>query len=401
MVPKGPGINIIHSTLPKRAGGVVRCDVAAILGFMPREHWPEGAKPGDFVVLELHRAAELLDHPRRRLFDAPSQQAARCFFENGGLICHLFSVCLESPADLRDGAVVLSDLLDRLRVEEELGLLACPAAAYWPCRINHLGRVESDADPLYDVLLGHCLEMTSRFLVLDAPRGLHGQALEGWVEALRERDKPSRSFGAIYYPWIRKGEDLIPPSGAVLGAFAKTEREHEPYGVVWSPANISLAGVGNPEIRLDWMEARELASAGINPLVLQPRRGLVIFGARTLSKRKEWEFINSRRVVSMIAEQLRRDNEWAVFEPNDKELWRLLERDIDFRLSEFWEKGVLAGQRAGEEYWVRCDAETNGRSDRENGMVNVLVRLRPVTTTEQISIELVLGDRTEVRTGGS
>ena len=62
---------------------------------------------------------------------------------------------------------------------------------------------------------------------------------------------------------------------------------------------------------------------------------------------------------------------------------------------------MLAGEREGEEYWVRCDNETNPKNDRQLGRVNVLVRVRPVTTTEQIAIELVLGDRTEIRTGGS
>jgi len=401
MVPKGPGISIIHSTLPRRGSGFVRCDVAGILGFVPRERWPDGAKAGDFVVLELRRAGQLLDEPRAQLFDNPSRRAARCFFENGGLKCHLFAVCLESPADLRRDALVLGDLMDRLRVEEEISLLACPAAAWWPCRLTPDNTVESDADRLYDLLLAHCQEMTNRFLVIDAPRGVHGAALVTWVNALRDRDPPTRSYGAVYYPWVRQGEELIPPSGALLGTFARVEREHDPNGVVWSPANVPLTNVGNPEVRLTWAEGREMALTGLNPLLLQPGRGLIIFGARTLSRQPEWEFINSRRVVSMLAEQLRRDNEWAVFESNDQDLWRVLARDIDIRLSEFWERGVLAGDRAGEEYWVRCDDETNPKNERQLGRVNVLVRVRPVTTTEQISIELVLGDRTEIRTGGS
>ncbi len=430
----------------------MRCDVAAFIGFITRERWPQGARTGDFVTLQLRRPGPLLEyrvqdlfpengpppvdagdfvstlHQEQQdllmdqtlgdLFDPATVFAARRFFENGGLSCHLFAVCIESPADLRvsgrgDGREKkiyehLHYLLDHLRVEEDISLLAAPCVAWWPCRLERReeagglrDRVVSDADGLYDVLLAHCQEMTNRFLVIDTPMGLHGEGLLQWVTHLRERDRSNRSFGAVYYPWVRHGDDFAPPSGAIVGTYARVEREHDPYGVVWAPANVTVRGVGEPENRLNWSEARSLAAQGVNPLLIQAGRGLVLFGARTLSGEPEWEFINSRRIVSMIAEQLRRDNEWAVFEPNDQDLWRLLERDINIRLEEIWENGVLAGDKAGQEYWVRCDTETNTPENRQAGEVSVRVRLRPVTTTEQIAIELVLGDRTEVRTGGT
>ena len=104
--------------------------------------------------------------------------------------------------------------------------------------------------------------------------------------------------------------------------------------------------------------------------------------------------------MSMIAEQLRRDSEWAVFEPNDRSLWKLLSRDVRIRLDELWEGGVLAGATSNKGFFIQCDDETNTPEDRAEGRVIVKVNLQPVTTTEQINIELVLGDQTEIRTGG-
>jgi phage tail sheath protein FI len=125
--------------------------------------------------------------------------------------------------------------------------------------------------------------------------------------------------------------------------------------------------------------------------VVQPGRGVVAWGARTLSADPAWIYINSRRIVGLIAEQLRRDNEWAVFETNDRELWKVLERDVTVRLREFWEAGLIAGTRALPEFSVRCDDETNPLELRDAGGLSVAVALRAVGTTESILVDLRIG----------
>lgn len=389
-----PGISLQHSSLPLRRHGVVRCDVAGILGFIPQARWPRDATAGDYLEITLRRTGELLDHPLRRLFDPASRRAVQAFFENGGDQCHLFGVCVVSEDDLRAPTSVLSvlePLFERLRAEEDIALLAVPGAAYMRYDYTRTGHVTGHADVLYRQLLAHCREMSNRFLVMDAPKDLHGEALINWVTRFREGDGESYSYGAVYYPWVKAGDELLPPSGPVLGTYARTEREHEPYGVVWPPANVLVHGITHPQVALSWTEAGDLANHAINPVITQPGRGVIVFGARTLSRDPRWEFINSRRIVSMISEQLRRDNSWVVFERNSPAVWKILERDVKARLDEFWEKGMLTGRAAGKDYEVRCDDETNSVQDRDAGRLNVMVRVRPITTTEHITIDLRLG----------
>ncbi len=389
-----PGISIQHASLPQRTQGVVRCDIGAVIGFIPRESWPEEATAGDFLEFRLRRWQELEDHPQRGLVDAPSRRAVRAFFENGGDDCFVFTVCIRDEAELRApglGQGVLAPLLDRLAGEDEIALLCVPAAAWMRCEISRNGAVRSDAEALYNELLAHCRQMNNRFLILDSPRGLHGDLLTRWFEAFRAREPLDRCFGAVYYPWICRGDDLYPPSGAVMGVFARTELEHAPYGVSWPPANAAIHGATHTEIEMDWGEAGSISDIGINPLVTQPGRGVVVWGARTMSLDPAWTFVNSRRIVSMISEQLRRDNEWAVFETNDTGLWRVLERDVMVRLDQFWSAGLLGGTRAQEEYSVECNGATNPVEARNAGQLNVLILLKPVSTTERILIDLRLG----------
>ena len=381
--------------MPYRQPGLVRCDITAFIGFIPPNRWPDGASRGDFIALRLDRAEELRSHPRRALFSGPSIVAVTAFFENGGEICHLFGVCISGVQDLlvsSDLEGIFAPLLERLRGEEEIALLAVPDIAYLPFAIGRGGRVLCRAEVVWDTLLSHCREMGNRFLILDAPQGLHEEGLTGWFEEFVRRSPANRPYGALYYPWLKKGDESYPPSGAIAGVYARTEREHEPFGVVWPPGNAQVRGATHTEVELGWTESGQLSDLGINPLVTQPGRGVVVWGARTLSRDTTWRYINSRRVVSMICEQLRRDNEWAVFEQNDYRIWKVLERDVGIRLKEFWRAGLLTGETRNGDYEVKCDYETNPQTLREAGKLNVRVRLRPIGTVEHITIDLRLGE---------
>lgn len=389
-----PGISIQHGSLVQRRHGVVRCDIAGIIGFIPRERWPEDASSGDFLEIVFRRAQELDDHPSRDLFDRVTRRAVRHFFENGGDEAHLFGVCVDAVDELKErGGDLgpLGPLLHRLRAEDDIGLLAVPSAALWRCEVLRNGKVKSDADALYDELLAHCRQMTNRFFLMDAPRGLHGDVLFRWFDGFRRREPETRSYGALYYPWIMRGDECDPPSASVMGVFARMELERAPFGIAMPPANVAILGATHTDVEMDWAEVGLVSDAGINPIIVQPGRGVVIWGARTLSQDAAWQFVNSRRIVSMITEQLRRDNEWAVFETNEPALWKILERDVMVRLSQFWEAGLIAGTRSRAEFSVQCNEHTNPLAARDSGILNVAVALTPVGTTERITIDLRLG----------
>ena len=389
-----PGLVVQHSRLPDRNTGLVRSDIAGIVGFIEKSRWPSDATSGDFIELYTRRVHDFWDHPDRRLFDRPTQRAVKHFFQNGGDIAHVFGVCVESLDDLRQQSAmygVMAPILDRLRAEEDIALLLIPSAAYMRCSVDSDGGVRADVEALYDEMLAHCREMNNRFLIMDAPQGLHDSLLERWVRGLRSRHPENRAYGAMYYPWLKAGDDSFPPSGAVAGTFARVEIEHGTFGVMWPPANIPLRGVTHCEVELTWAEAGAYAEQAINPIIVQSGRGVIIFGARTLSVEPRFHHINTRRVINMVHDQLRRDSEWSVFELNNPHLWDVLDRDIRYRLEEFSEAGALVAKGNERQYQVVCDGSINTKRSRDNGQVNVEVMLRPVGTTENVLIDLCIG----------
>ncbi len=389
-----PGITVQHASLPQRRLGLVRCDITGLVAAVLRDHWPPGAATGDVIEARFQRSDDLWEDPLQARITPVAARAAASFFENGGEVLQVFGVCLETldqiaAPSVEDGP--LTHLFQRLRTEDDLGLLIAPDAATLPVTGHATGDVRCAGEPLWGHLLEHCRQMSNRFLVLDTPRGLHEERLFRWIRRMSEESPQTRSYGAVYYPWLQHGDECYATSGAMAGIYARLEREHEPFGVAWPPANVPIRGATHTEVDLDWREVASLAEHHVNPIVIQVGRGVVVWGARTLSRDPAFVHINSRRIVSMVSEQLRRDTEWAVFEQNAPPTWQVVERDTGVRLEEFWRAGLIAGDAQNGEYEVKCDAETNPRSERETGRLNVQVRLRPIGTTEHITIDLRLG----------
>jgi hypothetical protein len=389
-----PGIIIQHAFEHDTGSQRLRSDVVGFIGIVSKARWPSNASPGDFFEMTLAGWSELSTNPVRHYFDPVTLRAVEEFFRNGGRLCVLFGLCIESEADLMVDdpfSGVFFSLLDRLRGEEDLALIAMPVLAYLPVQFGARGEITVGAQPVYELLLAHCEEMNHRFLIMDVPRDLHDAQLVRWVQAFREKNRGIASFGAIYYPWLRNGDEEMPPSGAVAGVYARVDNAHGPVGVHWPPANEQILGVTHPSVPLRHDDAAKLTEVAINPILTQPTRGVVIWGARTLSKDRQWQFINTRRIVSYISEQLRRDSEWVVFENQRPELWAIVTRMARSRLDELWGAGLLGATGSGSGYMVQCDAETNPPELVDAGQINVRVMLQPISTTESIVIELRLG----------
>jgi hypothetical protein len=388
-----PGITIQHSRERADEMDVVRSDIAGFIGVIRSDFWPDSASVGDFVELPLENFGDFEQSRFSKVFDPASARAVRSFFENGGVRCHLFGVYLKSLKDLmaRDPLRgTFYALMERLRGQEDLGLLAVPILAHLPHHVDG-DSVTFSGEPILEMLLHHCRMMNNRFLIIDAPKDLHDDQLVNWVERFQTLHEQTLSYGAVYYPWLMSGEESFAPSGAVAGVFARTEIEANPFGVRQPPANQRVRGVTHPYVDISWADVDRFLGAHVNLLMVQPAQGVVVWGARTMSRDPRWVHINSRRIISLVAEQLRRDNEWVIFENQRPQLWELVARSARTRLDALWSAGLLTGEQAGLDYVVQCDSETNPLAIRDAGELHVKVTLRPISTTEYIVVDLRLG----------
>lgn len=305
------------------------------------------------------------------------------WFANGGGLCFVSLVGRpDDPNDASKKGVSKAGLF----IGEDAGPgKRSGLHAFNPIRDISLVVAPGQSDPaIHDAVLTHCEVMRDRFAILDCPEEL-GQTLD---QMYRPRDS---TYGAYYFPWLQvfdpvsKQNKFIPPSGPVSGIFARTDAER---GVHKAPANELVRGALGLKYSLTSSEQALLNPRGINLIRDMGDRGIRVWGARTLSTDPEWRYINVRRLFLVIEQSIMNGTQWAVFEPNDQNLWKKLVRNVRAYLLTVWRSGALFGESPEQAFYVKCDSETNPPELIDLGQVNIEIGVAPVKPAEFVIFKI-------------
>jgi hypothetical protein len=223
-----------------------------------------------------------------------------------------------------------------------IGLLLDPAE---PDHLDRIVRLQGDL-----ALLAGKLGLVA---LLDVPPGLLPR------QVLRWRSRLESSSAASYHPWLRvTGPDpagplvALPPSAVAAGILARCELRD---GVGRGAANEPAAGVVDVAEVIDPARHAELHRLGIN--VFRPEPGAIMLTtARTLAADPAWRQLSVRRLLLLVQRAVRRQLQWAVFEPDDAALRAGLARSLDQLLGVLFEQGALAGATPAESWFVTIAA---------------------------------------------
>ncbi|MBW4507251.1 MAG: phage tail sheath subtilisin-like domain-containing protein [Scytonematopsis contorta HA4267-MV1] len=217
-----------------------------------------------------------------------------------------------------------------------------------------------------------------------SPQQHSPQDVEEWLDYLGRRSQ----FAALYYPWVQvinpKNSEpvFVPPCGHMMGIWCQTD---ETRGIYKAPANIVPRGIGGLAYDVNFREQELLNPKGINCIRKFRDRGTLVWGARTLADPKndiDWRYISVRRLMSYISKSIEQGTQWAVFEPNDQDLWARVKRTVTNFLERLWREGALFGATAEEAFYVKCDAELNRPETMRLGQLIVEVGVCPVRPAE-------------------
>lgn len=180
----------------------------------------------------------------------------------------------------------------------------------------------------------------------------------------------------------------VPPGGAVAGVYAKVDRTR---GVWKAPANVSLASVIRPTTAIDYYDQEDLnvdvnGGKSINAIRAFTGAGILIWGARTLAGNdNEWRYVPVRRFFNMVEESVKKSTAWAVFEPNDANLWTKVKGMIDNYLTQKWRDGALVGSTADKAFFTKIGlGETMTAQDILEGRLIVEIGMAVVRPAEFI-----------------
>jgi uncharacterized protein len=159
---------------------------------------------------------------------------------------------------------------------------------------------------------------------------------------------------------IKETMRTIPPSGAVAGIYAMTDRTR---GVWKAPANVSLNGVIGPVVKIDNLDQEDLnvhdTGKSINAIRAFTGKGTLVWGARTLAGNdNEWRYVPVRRFFIMVEESVKKASEPFVFEPNDANTWIKVKVMIENFLTLQWRSGALQGAKPEQAFFVNVGLGT-------------------------------------------
>jgi phage tail sheath protein FI len=363
--------------------------------------------------------------------------SVKMFFANGGGQCYIISVGIyqATPAiDLKGDVSTnlatmygLQDGLEALALEDEPTLIVITES---------VKLTSTDYSALVQAVLLQCNKLRDRFAIFDIFEG--DKALDSAQLGANRGyfGNNHLKYGAAYYPFLKTtmnfyvndGEtnvdvtyggtpaaDLIsfktantalynfvksalkerfvtlPPSGAVVGVYAATDSNR---GVWKAPANVSLANVIEPVIKLDNAKQDDLnvdATTGksINAIRYFMGKGTLVWGARTLAGNdNEWRYVPVRRFFSVVEESVKKSTYWAVFESNDANTWVKVRGMIENYLTQKWREGALAGATPRDAFFVKCGLGiTMTASDILEGRMNVEIGMAVVRPAEFIILK--------------
>lgn len=267
----------------------------------------------------------------------------------------------------RTGIAALADI-------DEVSLVAAPGMV---------------SQTIQNALIAHCELLLDRFAVLD-PDYASNNALENIQD---QRNLYDTKYAALYFPNIKAfdpltgGEIVLPPSGHVLGLYAKTDIER---GVHKAPANVVVGSITGLDLTINKGEQDILNPRNINVIrdFRASGRGYRVWGARCLTSDSQWKYVPVRRLFIFVEESLDEGLQWVVFEPNAEPLWARVRQSISNFLVRVWRDGALMGTTPEEAYFVRCDRTTMTQDDIDNGRLIILVGIAPVKPAEFVIVRI-------------
>jgi uncharacterized protein len=275
-----------------------------------------------------------------------------------------------------DRAAALTDLttnpnkyLDTLRPLQDVNIVVIPGVT----------------DPnVQQALITHCETLFNRFAILD---GVPDTSV-GFPNLLTQygQVRTPDGFAALYFPWIQVVNPLTglteywPPSGHVAGIYAHTDQVR---GVYKAPANVPVAGALGLQSLLTNADQGPLNLLGIDVLRVFPEQSQpLVWGARTTSTDTDWQYVNVRRLFIYLEQSIEQGIRWAIFEPNNPQLWGKLKRTITEFLARVQGDGGII------DFYVRVDAALNPPATQALGQLFVEVGVQPAYPAEFIILRI-------------
>jgi phage tail sheath protein FI len=247
---------------------------------------------------------------------------------------------------------------------------------------------ETDDPTFVTEALTYCENRGDCMFVGHTPQGLDADAAKAWVKT--ENLRGDKRYGALYFPWIRVRDPIgtqkwLPPTGHIMGVYARTERER---GIWKAPAGNAARVNGALDVEhhiTDAVHTDLVKNGSVNAVRAVPNVGIVIDSSRTLSTSPIWLYVNVRLLFNFVKSSLMNGLRWVVQEPNDQTLWNKVKFNsvVPFLMG-LWRRGAFGSGAPEDVFTVKIDEENNPPASIQQGILNIEVYFYPSRLAETI-----------------
>ena len=183
--------------------------------------------------------------------------------------------------------------------------------------------------------------------------------------------------------------NVLPPSAAMAGVYTRVDADS---GVWNAPANVALAGVNKPTLRVNAGQQENLNmpvnGKAVDVLRAFPGRGTVVWGARTLDGNSpDFRYVQVRRTLIYLEQSIKAALEPFVFAPNTGQTWATVTSMVSGFLTGVWARGGLMGATPADAFSVACGlGSTMTGNDVLDGYMIVQVTLSLIRPAEFIEL---------------
>jgi phage tail sheath protein FI len=259
-----------------------------------------------------------------------------------------------------------------------------------PYPIQLLACPETAASSVVKTALTYCENRGDCMFVGHAPDG--GAQPLAAAKAYGRDLQRDKAYGAVYMPFIQVVDPIgtlvwIPPTGHVLGVYARTDQER---GVWKAPAGDAARVNGALAVRATLTDADHtdlVKNGSVNAIRPITGAGIVIDSSRTLSTNALWLYVNVRLLFNYVKTSLKLGLRWVVQEPNNQDLWsRIKYNAVTPFLLGLWRRGAFGPGASADVFAIKVDGQNNPPDSIQKGILNVEVTFYPSRPAETIVI---------------
>lgn len=216
---------------------------------------------------------------------------------------------------------------------------------------------------------------------------------EARTELTELKSKVGSAFGHLSYyaPYVINGVGNTVPLSPYVAGIACSRYLNEGFQQAPAGSRYPLRDASGLSFVISSQQQEVTYALGLNPARELPNRGIVVWGARTISSNPLFKFVSTRAILNVLLDVLNRSFDDILFEQIDSSdsLFTKVRTTAITILQQFYNRGAFFGNSPSEAYRVICDYSNNTDNSLEGGSLACDIFVATSPTLERLFISVI------------